>query len=205
MEEPNLPVYVVPMQLTGPQLSFYYPVVLGLPDPAVQDRINRLILAQINRLLLDTTYYEYPPNAAALGRYEIKTNEDNLLSLSLVLEYYGGGAHGITLTNSLTFNTQTGQLYAFKDLFTPGSDYLQVVNRLINQQIAQRGLTDTVDFISVESNQPYYLADKTLVVYFNVYEIAAYAAGPQYFPIPLYQLEGLAYEDSPIIQLLEYI
>ncbi len=205
MEEPNLPVYMITLKLTGPQLSFYYPVVLGLPDPAVQDRINRLILATINRLLLDTTYYEYPPNAAALGRYEVKTNEDDILSLSLVLEYYGGGAHGITLTDALTFNTQTGQLYAFKDLFTPGSDYIQAVNTLINQQIAQRGLADMVDFISVDSSQPYYLADKTLVVYFNVYDIAAYAAGPQYFPIPLYQLEGLAYEGSPIIQLLEYV
>lgn len=205
MEEPNLPVYVVTMKLTGPQLSFYYPVVLGLPDPAVQDRINRLILAQINRLLLDTTYYEYPPNAAAMGRYEIKTNEDNILSLSLVLDYYGGGAHGITLTDALTFNTQTGQLYAFKDLFTPGSDYIQVVNRLINLQIAERGLADMVDFISVDSGQQYYLADKVLVVYFNVYDIAAYAAGPQYFPIPLYQLEGLAYEGSPVNLLQEYI
>jgi hypothetical protein len=162
-------------------------------------------LAQINRLLLDTTYYEYPPNAAALGRYEIKTNEDNILSLALVLDYYGGGAHGITLTDSLTFDTQTGQLYAFKDLFTPGSDYIQVVNRLIGQQIAERGLTDTVDFVSVDSAQPYYMADKALVVYFDVYSIAAYAAGPQYFPIPLYQLERLAYEGSPIIQLLEYV
>jgi hypothetical protein len=205
MEEPNLPVYVVTMKLTGPQLSFYYPVVLGLPDPAVQDRINRLIPAQINRLLLDTTYYEYPPNASALGRYEIKTNEGNKLSLSLVLEYYGGGAHGITLTDSLTFNTQTGQLYEFKDLFAPGSEYMQAVNRLIEQQIAERGLAGMVDFISVDSDQPYYMADKTLVVYFNVYDIAAYAAGPQYFPIPLYQLEGLAYGGSPVSLLQEYI
>ncbi len=195
MEEPNLPVYVVTMKLTGPQLSFYYPVVLGLPDPAVQDRINRLIPAQINRLLLDTTYYEYPPNASALGRYEIKTNEGNILSLSLVLEYY----------DSLTFNTQTGQLYEFKDLFAPGSEYMQAVNRLIEQQIAERGLAGMVDFISVDSDQPYYMADKTLVVYFNVYDIAAYAAGPQYFPIPLYQLEGLAYGGSPVSLLQEYI
>jgi len=205
MEKPNLPVRIATRKLTGPQLSFYYPSVQNLDDPAVQDRINRLILAQINRLLLDTTYYEYPPNASATGRYEVKTNEDNILSVSLVLDYYGGGAHGITLTDSLTFNTQTGQLYEFKDLFIPGSGYMQQIDRLIEQQIAERGMTDAVSFHGVDSDQPYYLADKSLVVYFQIYDIASYAAGPLYFPIPLYQIEGLAYEGSPVNLLQEFI
>ena len=54
------------------------------------------------------------------GSYEIKTNERNVLSLSLLnYAYTYPSAHGLTKVRSLTFDVQTGKSYTLKELFKP--------------------------------------------------------------------------------------
>ncbi|UUZ84242.1 hypothetical protein LJK88_11265 [Paenibacillus sp. P26] len=47
----NLPVTVQSGRFTGPGLNVAYPVIADMPDRAVQNRINRMIVTEVNLLI----------------------------------------------------------------------------------------------------------------------------------------------------------
>ena len=50
------------------------------------------------------------------------------------------------------------------------------INEIITGQITQRDMSYSIDFTGISSDQDYYIADKTIVIYFQLYEILCYAA-----------------------------
>ncbi|MER2255471.1 MAG: DUF4163 domain-containing protein, partial [Priestia megaterium] len=118
----TLPATVYSQQMVKKKLNVYYPAV-HLTNPAVQHSINSKILQRTNELIRQQGYGENP-DTEETGYYELKTNERNVLSLTLVNFAYSGGAHGLTVVVPLTFNVLTGKTYQLKDLFKKDSDYV---------------------------------------------------------------------------------
>jgi hypothetical protein len=197
-------VKIITKAIKKPNMKFEYPSIVCMKDRAVQQRINMLISAEINRMLADTAGCETIPESQITGWYELKTNTNSVLSLSLVLYYYCGGAHGMTVISSMTFNTDTGILYNLDDQFIPGSSYMQKINEIITGQIAQRDICYSVEFTGIRLDQDYYISDKTIVIYFQLYEISCYAAGFQYFPISLYDLSEFIKQGTPAELMMNY-
>ncbi|WNQ08975.1 DUF3298 and DUF4163 domain-containing protein [Paenibacillus aurantius] len=191
------PVKVISHRLTGRKLNVVYPVVESLPHPEVQRKINEAILTEV-RAMLRAQDYPANPDTEVTGYYEIKTNERGVLSLSLFSYAYSGGAHGITLQRSLTFAIQTGEKYSLKDLFKPETDYIRIVNRQIEEQIMARQIPLLEEFKTIRPDQDFYIADKALVVYFQLYELTAYVYGFTYFPLSVYSLQPYIREDGPL-------
>ena len=102
---------------------------------------------------------------------------------------------------SLTFDVRTGNVYQLPDLFKPSSDYIQVISNIIRKQIKLRDLPTINEFTSIASNQDFYLADKSLVVYFQLYDITPYYVGLPMFPISVYELGDVIEEDGPLGRL----
>jgi len=202
MSDNDLPVRIQTMHLVLPKLSVYYPMVVGLRNLAVQQRINNTILQQVHTLIREQHYYDYP-NTEVTGSYELKTNERGVLSLSIInYAITQGAAHGLTVVKSLTFDVQTGRSYQLKDLFKPNSNYVQVLSDIIQQQIKQRDIPLLEPFKGIRPDQDFYIADKSLVVYFQLYEIAPYVYGLQYFPISVYEIQKIITEDGPLGKML---
>jgi len=197
-------VKIITKTIAKRSMRFDYPSIVCMKDHAVQQRINMLISAEINRMLADTAGCEAMPESQITGWYEIKTNTNMVLSLSLVMYYYCGGAHGMTIIKSMTFNTDTGILYKLEDQFVPGSNYIQRINEIITGQITQRDMSYSINFTGISSDQDYYIADKTIVIYFQLYEILCYAAGFQYFPISLYELGEVIKQGTPAELMMNY-
>lgn len=188
----NLPINIKTYRMSEPMLNILYPVIVELPDSAVQQMINQLIVNKVNQQIHQQGY---PQNSKKLnGYYEIKTNERGVLSLSLYNESYASDAHRWTLQNSLTFDVQAGKLYSFQDLFVHGVDYVQRVSEIIGQQIRDRRIPLKSEFKGIRPNQDFYMADKALVVYFQLEEITAYVYGFQYFPISVYEIQNIINE-----------
>jgi hypothetical protein len=120
-----------------PQVYVYYPVVYGLSNPQVEARINQTILAVLNPMLRERGW-DSPELVDLNGWFEIKTNEKEILSLSLLVYSYTGGAHGLTVNKSLTFDVTTGKLYTLGELFKPDSNYVQRLSVIIQRQITER-------------------------------------------------------------------
>jgi hypothetical protein len=177
-------------------LFVYYPVVVGLSDVAVQQSINNSILDLVYKMIDEQDCYKNPLTQIT-GSYELKTNERGILSLSIIIySIFSGQAHGMTIVKSLTIDVQTGQVYQLKDLFKSGSDYVKTLSNIIKVQIRQRKIPLLVDFKTIRKDQDFYIADKALVIYFQLYELTAYVCGFLYFPISVYEIQDIIDEEG---------
>nr|WP_206697930.1 DUF3298 and DUF4163 domain-containing protein [Cytobacillus firmus] len=196
----NFPVGIKTMTIsTGPTKVVYYPRVSGMQNKQLQEFINNTILRQNQQLINEQTGNMDTTVVDLYGYYEIKNNQRNVLSLSLNnYVYHYHAAHGMTVIKSLTFDLQKGKQAALKDLFKPGSDYVKRISDLIAVQIKKRDIPLLVDFTAIKADQDFYIADKALVVYFQLYEITPYAYGFPMFPISVYDLQDIIDENGPL-------
>lgn len=186
------------------------PVVSGQLDSGVLADINQRFEEDAMKLkqTLGAEVKDYAAECAREGypirpyelftRYQQCSLNDNILSLYVDYYQYTGGAHGITERRAYNINLKNGELLPLAQLFKPGYDYKTVIDKEINRQIALDPDTyfeGDMGFQGIATEQNYYLDGENLVIYFNQYEIAPYAAGIREFNIPFTLLSG----KSPIL------
>lgn len=198
---PNtLPVSIETVKVSsGPDKTVYYPKVIGMQNQGLERAINRTIAHQTQQLINQQVGNMPTTVVQMLGSYEIKNNQRQVLSLSLSnYTYHYHAAHGMTFIKSLTYDLQKGRLTELKDLFIPGSDYVKILSTLIRKQIKQRDIQLLHAFTEIHPNQDFYIADKALVIYFQLYEITPYAFGFPMFPISVFDLQDIIDESGPL-------
>ncbi|MFZ7133769.1 MAG: DUF3298 domain-containing protein [Eubacteriales bacterium] len=172
-------------------VNFYYPYILhsGSMNDINYDIYNNMIQL-INALLVPDlkTYIS--------GSYEIKTNEKGVLSLSLIGLAEFGGAHPNTIIKSLNYDLHRGRNEPLSQQFLPNSNYVEILSGMVYQQLQEQEIPLFDDFPGIDANQDYYIADKSLVIYFQLYQVAPYVAGFPYAVIPIYQIQELIRDDG---------
>lgn len=127
-------------------------------------------------------------NFVADASYEVKKNTPNVISILVKYYKYSGGAHGYYEYIPYNIDLKDGNNVSLKDIFKSEEEYKTVINKEIDNQIKELGkkekdLDKIYDFYGVKENQKFYLEDGKIVIYFDLYEIAPYAAGIPEFPI----------------------
>lgn len=201
MDNHIFPVVIKTLKLDMPRLEIYYPQVCGLENIYVQDKINNLILEAIYNQITQQGYYDNPKTQIT-GTWELKNNDKGILSLTLINYAFSGGAHGLTIVKGLTFDIQTGRLYELKDLFKLGADYVKVLSEEVEEQIEERNIQTLGEFKSIKPDQDFYIADLSLTIFFQEYEIAPYSYGILYFPISIYEIEDIIDENGPLGRMI---
>ncbi|MFX3673794.1 MAG: DUF3298 domain-containing protein [Paenisporosarcina sp.] len=201
----NFPVFIGYRLLynDSPKISVYYPFIKGLANRQAEIMINNSIVSTLNSILIELGYHD-PNLLEMVGHFEIKTNERGILSLSLLVYSFTGGAHGLTIIKSLTFNITTGKQYELEDLFKSDSDYVKKVSANIQMKIIEWETPLLDEFTHIRSDQDFYLADHSLVIYFQLYEITPYVAGFPYFPIPILDIQDIINPEGPLETLLPF-
>lgn len=202
MDGSQFPVAINTLHIVKPRLDVYYPSVTGMKDTQAQQKMNTAIINLVNKLIVDQEYYKNP-RTEINGSFEIKTNERGILSLSIINDAYSGGVHGFTIIKSLTFDIKTGRIYTLKDLFKPGSEYVKVLSGIVGGQIRDRGIYLLGQYNGIKPDQDFYISDKVLVLYYQLYELTSYAFGFPHFPIPIYQISSIINEQGPL-KVLSY-
>jgi hypothetical protein len=194
----QLPVGIETRQIKHNQVSILYPQITG-PSPAATRQINSAIINQVNALIKEQGKFLTSNQFEMIGHYELKTNERGILSLTLSnYAMSTPSAHGMTFLKGLTFDVNTGKQYQLSDLFKPGAPYVSVLSREVQIQIQLRQLPVLSPFSAIAPNQDYCLADKTLVLFYQLYELVPYYYGFPMFPISNYTLLSLVPDQSPI-------
>lgn len=193
----QLPVNIRPQKLVQPRMDISYPVVEVVGNPIAQQRMNNAIIRLVYQMIGEQGYYQNPMTQVS-GYYEVKTNQKGILSLSIYNYAYSGGAHGLTIQKALTFEIKTGRVYQLKDLFKPKVDYVKRLSDMIKKQIKERDMVLLEEFNAIRPDQDFYIADKALVIYFQLYELVAYAFGFPYFPISVYEIQDIIDEQGPL-------
>lgn len=201
----SFPLSIKTIKLSGGKdKNVFYPQVFDSKDQEFQRYMNQNIAYQ-TQLLINEQVGGMPGTVTEMiGFYELKNNQRDVLSLSLSnYTYHYHAAHGMTIIKSLTFDQQIEHLCELKDLFKPGSDYVKKLSAIIQKQIKQREVPVLEPFTEIKPNQDFYIADKTLVIYFQLYELTPYVYGFPMFPISVYDLLDIINEKGPLGRMAE--
>jgi hypothetical protein len=201
----TLPVHITTMKVSnGPDQQVVYPRVFGMRNTRLEQLINRSIVAQTQQLINLQVNQSPSTVVEMLGTYEVKNNQRDVVSFSFSnYTYHHQEAHGMTYIKSLTFDLKQGKLVQLKDLFKPDSDYLSRISSLIQAQIAERDIPLLGDFTTIQPNQDFHIADKTLVIYFQLYDLTPYVFGFPMFPLSVYELQDIIVEDGALGRLAQ--
>jgi hypothetical protein len=139
-------------------------------------------------------------------QFEVKYEpHQSAAAYSYVFDQYTdmGGAHPNAAYKTFVFDAKIGKELTLADLFVPGSAYLTRVAAAARAQVIEhlkevlempdvQGAVFEEGFAPNEQNyQDFYLDGSNLVVLFDPYQVAAYAAGPQEAHIPLSSLSDI--------------
>lgn len=177
-------------------LNIKYPVVEGLKDKDVEDKINKTLYKEFveeaesqmnseNYLYYNTTY---------------KVNRKNdLMIIDSVSEYLGeDDLHPNKSGRIYNISLRKGTFFEFKDLFKAGSDYKRTISEIILGQMEQKmqdgtGMYDFNTWNGVEDNQDFIAQTKVIDVYFTPEQLISYS---EEFP-------SFSIEQSVINELLD--
>ncbi|BDR70234.1 hypothetical protein K144313037_16460 [Clostridium tetani] len=173
------------------------PLINGLKDKEIETKINKIIenramdfKKDIENMAKEAKKENALTNSyQAILKFKTSFNKNNILSLTMCFYEYTGGAHGLGYNESLNVDLNTGEEIYLKDLFHNKKDYKNIINDFIRNDMTKNPNkyyeNASSDFYGIIQDQPYYIEDSNLVVYFNPYEIAPYSEGIKEFKIPL--------------------
>ncbi|WP_069997703.1 DUF3298 and DUF4163 domain-containing protein [Cellulosilyticum sp. I15G10I2] len=201
---------IITSQMDEINLNISIPQIKGLTDKEFERDLNKTFLedAQKAKKTAIHTAKSYNKDMVKDGLTPIKFEYISTFSVIeapkpyLVigfLEYqYSGGAHGISYQKYLNIRTTDNKVLALKDLFKENVDYKELINTEIKNQIQARSIKGEYffpgaqGFTTIKDDQEYYInSSGDIVIIFNIYEIAPYAAGLVEFSIPAEKLASV--------------
>jgi len=198
------------------KISYKYPEFSGIKNEAAQNKINESIKnsayfyadkfksdAKINCDF--SGLGEYAPSwmcefDVAFNDYKITANE----ILSVQMEYYQftGGAHGNTNYVITNYDIKTGEKIDWRQIFLMNSDFFQKISELSFKNLKEKLTTGETPLSNDEwikegtaPNEENYntnvgFTENGLLIIFQQYQVAPYAAGPQEVIIPYQNIEN---------------
>ncbi len=163
----------------------YYPQVQGITKEVILKSVNSK-LAMLSKVKGINENVQLDYNYT--GNFSIEFFKKDLLVLQLNgYEYHFGAAHGMPSKVYPCINIVNGRFYELKDLFKENSSYVKILSDIVGKQIKTESQYSYIfpnSYIGIKANQPFYVKEDALFLYFYPYEIAPFAAGFPTFKIP---------------------
>lgn len=130
--------------------------------------------------------------------YEQLQHTDSIISLVFTVYEFTGGAHGMTTTQTYTFDLQNNVVLTLDSLFIDTAAALEIISPIVQADISSK-LGEMLDAqwladgsgTNPANYQAFALDGDNLVFYFQPYQVAPYAAGTQTVSIPLSDLANV--------------
>jgi uncharacterized protein DUF3298/peptidoglycan-N-acetylmuramic acid deacetylase PdaC-like protein len=141
--------------------------------------------------------------------YDVLLAQDDLVSIKFdVSSYFQGAAHPNSYADVLNFDLKNGKQLKLSDLFKPGAKYLQAIATYCISDLKKQGkdkglLDEEIDKGAAAKSDNYAswtITKRGLGIHFDPYQVAPYAAGPQFVLVPYSTLKDLINPDGPIAQ-----
>jgi len=180
------------------------PVIEGMQNKQVEEKINRMLQNDAynfrERLQADSEIFA--TNAEKEGwkynkyiassYYIVHLQSKNILSVSVFYYQYTLGAHGHTLQKAYNINLKNGEIITLKNLLKNMENNKKLINQEIEIQIQLDPyiyFDNGEVFKSISDDQPFYIIEDGIVIFFGLYEISPYVYGIRYFKIPFSLIE----------------
>lgn len=163
----------------------------------------------------ETSYMQY---VQSIG-FDIELLQDGLASVVIHSYSYSGGAHGLPWIQGVTLTEPEGRRLRLGDVIKP--EHLKPFMQMARRQLvdeweealfpeAQQRLSTFVadtnpltdeERLELSAYEDFYLTPQGFVLYWNVYDVAPYAAGQQTVTIPFRTVSDWMLPDSPVMAL----
>jgi hypothetical protein len=202
-------------------INVTYPQLTGLSRSDAEIKINKNIKAKIDLVIKDfktsnNDAIDPLPGAGAStfdATYSVQANNTipNVVSMRLVESFFdSGAAHPGHFIDTLNYNTSTGDVISLDDLFS-GTTYLERLSAYTRSELKKKIGGDESASSQIETGTTpdeqnfltFILADTGLIVVFQEYQVAAYAAGVQEILVPYSELMDIIDPNGPLGFILE--
>jgi hypothetical protein len=188
----------VPATLSDSTVNYQYSARFPRTgEPVVDTLIEQFVQMQIDNFAAHTPKDLDNPNwISELDiNYSSSTFPPHILCYKFDTYVFTGGAHGNTAVTTMIFDMDTKQLLQLSDIFLPNARFaesLSVISRaelrdklgeMLNEEMLESGTTPVPGNFA-----RFMLAPRDLVIFFEQYAVAPYAAGVQVVTIPLARL-----------------
>ena len=192
---------------TWPNLEGPETAVIGFNSEI--DRLTREVrddfLMTVNELV-ESEGSGVAPLSTLSYDYDLTDANQNIFSIYLLFDQYiAMSAHPFSFSHTFNYDAQVGEFIQLADLFMPGTDYIDVLEGVIDTVLVDRNFgyeVGTAGEVMAERENWIILPDG-LRINFDVYEVAPYAAGPQYVLIPWEDLLGILNPEGPAGAFIE--
>jgi len=168
---------------------------IELMDKNIEKNVNEIMKKHFN------VDYKGQQDETFDGDYLIKLNKNGVLSILEQVYTYTGGAHGMVSWRGISFDLNKGKAYKLEELFKKDSGYEKKLNELIKKDINTKEIELLRPFEGIYDEQEYYLTDKSIVIYYQLYDYTPYAYGFLHFEIPYEDIKGMIDEGGPLGQM----
>ena len=137
--------------------------------------------------------------------YTVALAQDDLVSVKFdVSNYEAGAAHPNPYSHVLNYDLKNGKQLKLSDLFKPGAKFLQTIATYCIADLKKQQKDLPVDQIEEgaaaksDNYTNWTITRRGLGITFDAYQVAPYAAGPQFVLVPYSNLKDLINPDGPI-------
>lgn len=190
------------------------PQLAGSDDARVvafNQRLNDLVTTEVDtwrESFLANTYPTVTSGSFLEVAPTLVSQTGDIWSFKFDFHFYSdGAAHPGTYSITLNYDLDQGKELALADLFLPGADYLETIAdhckaELSKQPFFEGPFAEGANPI-LENYNNWNISSDGLMITFDEYQVAPYAAGPQVVQIPVDQIRQIADPNGPLKLILQ--
>ena len=195
------PVYTVTARI---------PNLQGSVDPRVANfnaYLDQIVHEEIGHFKTDVLASALNPPITGGSSFDLQFavigQRADIWSIKFDISYYSdGAAHPGHYSRTLNYDLQNGRELTLNELFIAGTNYLLVISDECRVQLAARDIAFEMSAAGAdplaENYQRWNLSNDGLIITFDEYQVAAYAAGPQIVTVPFSSLQTVLNLQSAI-------
>lgn len=197
-------------QPTSYQITIQTPTLTGSDDPRAKkfnDEVNAIIAKAVVDFKNNLAQMQPSPLSVSSTfdvRYELLSPPGNIFSIKLNTEgYISGAAHPYHLSYTFNYDLEQGKDISFSSLFLPGVDSLGAISQYCIAQLKTRDIGFGDIFAqgaepTSDNYKNWNITPDGLVITFDEYQVAPYAAGPQTVTVPYSELKNVVDPNGPL-------
>jgi Protein of unknown function (DUF3298) len=188
------------------------PQLAGSNDPRVQmfnQRLNGLVTKEVDTFRQSFLQNTAPTvsNGSSLDvTYTVLSQIGDLWSFIFDFSFYSdGAAHPGLYSITVNYDLGQGKELTLVDLFLPNSNYLELISNYCITELSKQPFFD-VPFAegaqpTLENYRNWNITSEGLMITFDEYQVAPYAAGPQKVIVPYSELQAVINPQGALAKL----
>jgi hypothetical protein len=189
------------------------PQLIGSDDPrvaALNQRLSTLVQKEVDSWRQNFQQLPLTPLSSGSSlevTYTLPGQKGDLWSFKFDFSFYSdGAAHPGLYSLTLNYDLASGRELALGDLFLPASHYLEAISKYCIAELSKQPFFDEAFATGADPTPENYrnwnITPDGLLITFDEYQVAPYAAGPQTVIVPYGEIRQVIDEQGPLASFL---